>query len=57
MTLALGARHSFGLYLQPITADLGMARQTLALSRSPSRACSPTSSVQRVSCSAARLCT
>jgi len=30
MTLALGARHSFGLYLQPITADLGMARQTLA---------------------------
>jgi len=23
MTLALGARHTFGLYLQPMTADLG----------------------------------
>jgi MFS family permease len=30
MTLALGARHSFGLYLQPMTADLGWARQTFA---------------------------
>lgn len=31
MTLALGARHSFGLYLQPMTADLGWTRQTFAL--------------------------
>jgi len=30
MTLALGARHSFGLYLQPMTTDLGWARQTFA---------------------------
>jgi len=30
MTLALGARHTFGLYLQPVTADLGWARQTFA---------------------------
>ena len=30
MTLALGARQSFGLYVQPITVDLGMARQTFA---------------------------
>jgi MFS family permease len=31
MTLALGTRHTFGLYLQPMTADLGWARQTFAL--------------------------
>ncbi|MCC6533835.1 MAG: MFS transporter [Burkholderiales bacterium] len=30
MTIALGARHAFGLYLQPMTADLGWARQTFA---------------------------
>lgn len=30
MTLALGTRHTFGLYLQPMTADLGWARQTFA---------------------------
>jgi MFS family permease len=30
MTLALGARQSFGLYLQPMTTDLGWARQTFA---------------------------
>ena len=30
MTLALGARHAFGLYLQPMTTDLGWARQTFA---------------------------
>ncbi|MGH8663489.1 MAG: MFS transporter [Burkholderiales bacterium] len=30
MTLALGARHSFGLYLQPMTSDLGWTRQTFA---------------------------
>lgn len=30
MTLALGARQSFGLYLPPMTADLGFARQTFA---------------------------
>ncbi len=30
MTIALGARHTFGLYLQPVTADLGWARQTFA---------------------------
>jgi MFS family permease len=31
MTLALGARHSFGLYLQPMTTDLNWARQTFAI--------------------------
>lgn len=30
MTIALGARHTFGLYLHPMTADLGWARQTFA---------------------------
>jgi predicted MFS family arabinose efflux permease len=30
MTIALGTRHTFGLYLQPMTADLGWARQTFA---------------------------
>ena len=30
MTLALGTRHTFGLYLQPMTSDLGWARQTFA---------------------------
>lgn len=30
MTIALGARHTFGLYLQPMTTDLGWARQTFA---------------------------
>lgn len=30
MTLALGARHTFGLYLQPMTGDLGWTRQTFA---------------------------
>jgi MFS family permease len=30
MTLALGARHTFGLYLQPMTSDLGWTRQTFA---------------------------
>ncbi len=30
MTLALGARHTFGLYLTPMTTDLGWARQTFA---------------------------
>ena len=30
LTIALGVRHNFGLYLQPMTADLGWARQTFA---------------------------
>jgi len=30
MTLALGTRHTFGLYLQPMTSDLGWTRQTFA---------------------------
>jgi MFS family permease len=31
LTLSLGTRHSFGLYLQPMTLDLGWNRQTFAL--------------------------
>ena len=31
LTLSLGTRHSFGLYLQPMTLDLGWSRQTFAL--------------------------
>lgn len=31
LTLSLGARHNFGLYLQPVTMDLGMDRETFAL--------------------------
>src|ERR1700704_217591 len=31
LTLALGTRHSFGLFLQPMTADLGWSRQTFAI--------------------------
>lgn len=31
LTLSLGTRHSFGLYLQPMTVDLGWSRQTFAL--------------------------
>ncbi len=31
LTLSLGTRHSFGLYLQPMTADLGWSRQTFAI--------------------------
>ncbi len=30
LTLALGTRHNFGLYLQPITMDLGIGRETFA---------------------------
>jgi MFS family permease len=30
LTLSLGVRHNFGLYLQPMTADLGWTRQTFA---------------------------
>jgi predicted MFS family arabinose efflux permease len=30
LTIALGVRHNFGLYLQPITADLGIGRETFA---------------------------
>ena len=30
LTIALGTRHSFGLYLQPMTLDLGWTRQTFA---------------------------
>ena len=31
LTLSLGTRHSFGLYLQPMTSDLGWSRQTFAI--------------------------
>jgi len=31
LTLSLGTRHSFGLYLQPMTLDLGWSRQTFAI--------------------------
>ena len=31
LTISLGTRHNFGLYLQPMTADLGWTRQTFAL--------------------------
>ena len=30
LTIALGVRHNFGLYLQPITTDLGIGRETFA---------------------------
>lgn len=31
LTLALGTRHSFGLYLQPMTLELGWTRQTFSI--------------------------
>lgn len=31
LTLAMGIRHGFGLFLQPISADLGWGRKTFAL--------------------------
>jgi len=31
LTLSLGVRHNFGLYLQPITMELGMGRETFAV--------------------------
>ncbi len=31
LTLSLGIRHSFGLYLQPMTVDLGWSRQTFSI--------------------------
>lgn len=30
LTIALGVRHNFGLYLQPMTADLGIGRESFA---------------------------
>ncbi|MDH4149251.1 MAG: MFS transporter [Betaproteobacteria bacterium] len=30
LTIALGVRHTFGLYLQPMTADLGIGREAFA---------------------------
>jgi predicted MFS family arabinose efflux permease len=30
LTIALGVRHNFGLYMQPMTADLGIGRETFA---------------------------
>ena len=30
LTVALGTRHSFGLFLQPMTMDLGWSRKTFA---------------------------
>lgn len=30
LTIALGVRHNFGLYLQPMTADLGIGREAFA---------------------------
>ena len=35
MTLAMGIRHGFGLYLQPISTDMHWGRETFALA--PSR--------------------
>ncbi|HET6493311.1 MAG TPA: MFS transporter [Burkholderiales bacterium] len=31
LTISLGVRHNFGLYLQPMTMDLGMGRETFAV--------------------------
>jgi MFS family permease len=31
LTISLGTRHTFGLYLQPMTLDLGWSRQTFAI--------------------------
>ena len=31
LTIALGVRHNFGLYLQPMTVDLGMSRETFSI--------------------------
>ena len=31
LTVSLGVRHNFGLYLQPMTTDLGWSRQTFAI--------------------------
>jgi MFS family permease len=31
LTVSLGTRHTFGLYLQPMTIDLGWSRQTFAI--------------------------
>jgi len=31
LTVALGVRHNFGLYLQPMTMDLGWSRETFAI--------------------------
>jgi len=31
LTIALGVRHNFGLYLQPMTVDLGMGRETFSI--------------------------
>ena len=31
LTLAMGIRHGFGLFLQPISSDLGWGRETFAL--------------------------
>ena len=30
MTIVLGTRHGFGLYLQPVTLDLGISRETFS---------------------------
>ena len=30
MTIVLGTRHGFGLYLQPMTLDLGISRETFS---------------------------
>src|SRR5918992_3614814 len=30
LTIALGVRHNFGLYLQPMTLDLGMGREVFS---------------------------
>ncbi|HEX6002844.1 MAG TPA: MFS transporter, partial [Burkholderiales bacterium] len=31
LTISLGVRHNFGLYLQPMTMDLGIGRETFAV--------------------------
>ncbi len=61
----MGIRHGFGLFLQPMSADLHWGRETFALaiavqnlmwgaaSRSPG--CSPTASARTRSCSSCAL--
>jgi hypothetical protein len=39
VTLSMGIRHGFGLWLQPITQEMGWTRQSFALAIAPSRTC------------------
>jgi hypothetical protein len=67
VTLSMGIRHGFGLWLQPITLDRGWTRETFALAMgvqnlawgvaSRSRAHWPTASAHSAFSSPARCCT